>query len=90
MSRRDEIWQDPERVIAIAGGKLTGYRKMAEQVLDRVSRVLKRKTRLADPFPDGPFGAHLGYRTRLAGRLLTRQSDRGGQVRCWSPKHLVR
>ena len=33
MSRRDEIWEGPSRVISIAGGKLTGYRKMAEQVL---------------------------------------------------------
>jgi glycerol-3-phosphate dehydrogenase len=49
MSRRDEIWQHPERVIAIAGGKLTGYRKMAEDVLARVGRVLKRKVKLTDP-----------------------------------------
>ena len=57
MSRRDEIWQAPERFISIAGGKLTGYRKMAEQVLDRVGRVLGRNVTLEDPLAVLPGGA---------------------------------
>lgn len=56
MSRRDEIWQQPDRFISIAGGKLTGYRKMAEQVLKRVGRVLKRDVSLADPLAVLPGG----------------------------------
>lgn len=40
MSRKDEIWQDGG-FITIAGGKLTGFRKMAEQVMDRVGARLQ-------------------------------------------------
>lgn len=38
ISRKDEIWESPSGLITIAGGKLTGYRKMAETVLDLVSK----------------------------------------------------
>jgi glycerol-3-phosphate dehydrogenase len=57
MSRRDEIWQEPERFISIAGGKLTGYRKMAEQVLRLVGRVLRRDVTLTDPLAVLPGGS---------------------------------
>lgn len=36
ISRKDEIWQADTGLITIAGGKLTGYRKMAETVIDQV------------------------------------------------------
>mgnify|MGYP002777988793 CR=1 FL=1 len=36
LSRKDEIFESPSGLISIAGGKLTGYRKMAERVVDRV------------------------------------------------------
>lgn len=36
LSRKDEIFQSPSGLISIAGGKLTGYRKMAERVVDMV------------------------------------------------------
>ena len=36
VSRRDEIFTSPSGMITIAGGKLTGYRKMAEQVIDLI------------------------------------------------------
>ncbi|RST71292.1 glycerol-3-phosphate dehydrogenase/oxidase [Siminovitchia acidinfaciens] len=39
ISRKDEIWESQTGLITIAGGKLTGYRKMAEKV---VSLVVKR------------------------------------------------
>ncbi|REK55959.1 MAG: glycerol-3-phosphate dehydrogenase [Thermobacillus sp.] len=38
ISRKDEIFLSPSGLISIAGGKLTGYRKMAERVVDLVSR----------------------------------------------------
>jgi glycerol-3-phosphate dehydrogenase len=41
VSRRDEIFVSPSGLISIAGGKLTGYRKMAEKVVDLVG--MKRK-----------------------------------------------
>ena len=36
LSRKDEIFVSPSGLISIAGGKLTGYRKMAERVVDLV------------------------------------------------------
>jgi glycerol-3-phosphate dehydrogenase len=38
ISRKDEIFVSPSGLISIAGGKLTGYRKMAERIVDLVSR----------------------------------------------------
>lgn len=40
ISRKDEIWQSEQGLITIAGGKLTGYRKMAEKIVDLVSKQL--------------------------------------------------
>jgi len=40
VSRKDEIFISDRRLISIAGGKLTGYRKMAERVVDRVFEEL--------------------------------------------------
>lgn len=34
ISRKDEIWRTGKSVITIAGGKLTGYRKMAQKIVD--------------------------------------------------------
>ncbi|MGN1401271.1 MAG: glycerol-3-phosphate dehydrogenase/oxidase [Bacillus sp. (in: firmicutes)] len=38
ISRKDETWVSDSGLITIAGGKLTGYRKMAETVLDLVAK----------------------------------------------------
>lgn len=43
LSRKDEIFVSEEGLISIAGGKLTGYRKMAERVVDKVMQKLKAK-----------------------------------------------
>ncbi|GGG14471.1 glycerol-3-phosphate dehydrogenase/oxidase [Paenibacillus abyssi] len=40
VSRRDEIFHSPSGMLTIAGGKLTGYRKMAETVTDLLVREL--------------------------------------------------
>jgi len=40
MSRKDEIFEAPDGLISIAGGKLTGYRKMAERIVDKVLKQL--------------------------------------------------
>lgn len=37
ISRKDEIFESPSGLLSIAGGKLTGYRKMAENVINRVA-----------------------------------------------------
>lgn len=38
LSRKDEIFVSASGLISIAGGKLTGYRKMAERVVDQVAK----------------------------------------------------
>lgn len=43
ISRKDEIWQSDNGVLTIAGGKLTGYRKMAEKIVDVVVGQLKQE-----------------------------------------------
>ncbi|MEM9142944.1 MAG: glycerol-3-phosphate dehydrogenase/oxidase [Bacteroidota bacterium] len=41
LSRKDEIFTSDSGLISIAGGKLTGYRKMAERAVDRVAKNMK-------------------------------------------------
>ncbi|MFM7143676.1 MAG: glycerol-3-phosphate dehydrogenase C-terminal domain-containing protein, partial [Alphaproteobacteria bacterium] len=36
ISRRDEVMEEPDGLLSIAGGKLTTYRVMAERVVDQV------------------------------------------------------
>ncbi|WP_043931349.1 glycerol-3-phosphate dehydrogenase/oxidase [Bacillus sp. EB01] len=40
ISRKDEIWESESGLLTIAGGKLTGYRKMAETIVDLVAEKL--------------------------------------------------
>ncbi|MBC1979892.1 glycerol-3-phosphate dehydrogenase/oxidase [Listeria welshimeri] len=44
ISRKDEVWFSESGLITMAGGKLTGYRKMAEKLLDDVSKTLTKET----------------------------------------------
>jgi glycerol-3-phosphate dehydrogenase len=41
LSRKDEIFEASSGLLSIAGGKLTGYRKMAERIVDLVVKQLK-------------------------------------------------
>ncbi|WP_340399772.1 FAD-dependent oxidoreductase [Paenibacillus sp. FSL H8-0079] len=43
ISRKDEVWVSDSNLITIAGGKLTGYRKMAEMVVDLVARHMEQE-----------------------------------------------
>ncbi|SFJ93232.1 glycerol-3-phosphate dehydrogenase/oxidase [Thermoflavimicrobium dichotomicum] len=43
ISRKDEIFHSESGLITIAGGKLTGYRKMAERTVDLVAHELERE-----------------------------------------------
>ncbi len=43
LSRKDEIFTSETGLISIAGGKLTGYRKMAERVVDRIAKKLEEE-----------------------------------------------
>lgn len=44
ISRKDEVFESPSGLISIAGGKLTGYRKMSEKVVDLVVKRRYRDT----------------------------------------------
>ncbi|HLR03007.1 MAG TPA: glycerol-3-phosphate dehydrogenase/oxidase [Virgibacillus sp.] len=43
ISRKDEIFVSDSGLISIAGGKLTGYRKMAQRVIDQTAKELKEE-----------------------------------------------
>jgi glycerol-3-phosphate dehydrogenase len=43
ISRKDEIFTSPSGLITIAGGKLTGYRKMAERVTDILAKRFSKQ-----------------------------------------------
>ena len=43
LSRKDEIFVSETKLISIAGGKLTGYRKMAERIVDLVAKKMVRR-----------------------------------------------
>lgn len=71
ISRRDEIWQSESGLITIAGGKLTGYRKMAETVVDRVAAKLEERAG-QDSGTDGDRNGRVeetgGFRKGASGR----------------------
>jgi len=50
ISRRDEVFISPTGLITIAGGKLTGYRKMAEKIVSLVASELRED--LGKSYPD--------------------------------------
>jgi glycerol-3-phosphate dehydrogenase len=64
ISRKDEIWESESGLITIAGGKLTGYRKMAETIVDLLAgkfeseegRKLKPSQTKHMPISGGDFG----------------------------------
>lgn len=43
ISRKDEIWESKTGLITIAGGKLTGYRKMAEMITDVLAKKMQEE-----------------------------------------------
>jgi glycerol-3-phosphate dehydrogenase len=43
LSRKDEIFVSETELISIAGGKLTGYRKMAERIVDLVAKKYEKR-----------------------------------------------
>lgn len=49
VSRKDEIFESDSGLLSIAGGKLTGYRKMAERIVDK---VVKKEEKRGKKYPD--------------------------------------
>ncbi|MEO9476695.1 MAG: glycerol-3-phosphate dehydrogenase/oxidase [Cyclobacteriaceae bacterium] len=60
LSRKDEVYEMEDGLIAIAGGKLTGYRRMAERVVDLVQEGIDMRYKIPCrtsmiPLTDHPF-----------------------------------
>lgn len=70
ISRKDEIFISDSELISIAGGKLTGYRKMAEEVIDLVVKQLQKEENILYsqsetkyiPISGGDFGGSHGFK----------------------------
>ncbi len=89
LSRRHAMFEHPPGLLTITGGKLTTYRQMAEDVVDRIlSSDGERATCVTDRLPLGPRGRIpdalaglrdvcriLGVDPALAGSLLHRHGD---------------
>ncbi|MCB0761795.1 MAG: glycerol-3-phosphate dehydrogenase/oxidase [Flavobacteriales bacterium] len=69
LSRKDELFESPTGLISIAGGKLTGYRKMAERVVDRVVKRL-----------GAPFGKCTTDRIQLVGGEFANYEEVGALI----------
>ena len=65
ISRKDEIFESDNGLLSIAGGKLTGYRKMSEKIVDLVAKKFRKvqqrkfKSCYTDKIPlcGGPFSS---------------------------------
>jgi glycerol-3-phosphate dehydrogenase len=83
ISRKDEIWESNSGLITIAGGKLTGYRKMAETIVN----LLASKFHLEDgsKYPAGQTktlpisGGDVGG-SRNFPSYINKKIDRGQEV----------
>lgn len=80
ISRKDEIFESESGLMTIAGGKLTGYRVMAEKITDLVCKRLWKGYQMnfgecrtkEIPLTEKPFGSYqavLDYETNLAEAL---------------------
>jgi glycerol-3-phosphate dehydrogenase len=73
LSRKHVIFDDPPGLFTITGGKLTTYRAMAEELVDRISGLLGRRGPCSTgSIPlglHGPVGPALGLATAEAARL---------------------
>lgn len=69
ISRKDEMFISDSKLVSIAGGKLTGYRKMAEKVMDLIAHwELKKGKKIGEnktaitPLSGGDVGGVLGFK----------------------------
>jgi glycerol-3-phosphate dehydrogenase len=87
VSRRDEIFVSPSGLVTIAGGKLTGYRKMGEQIVDLLAKKLGEQgygpypaSRTKEmPISGGDVGGPEGYEAYVA--RATEQGVKAGLPR---------
>jgi glycerol-3-phosphate dehydrogenase len=79
ISRKDEIWESSSGLITIAGGKLTGYRKMAEQIVNIIEKREKTSIKCQTknkPLSGGNVGGTRGFESFI--REKSKESLRYG------------
>lgn len=83
ISRKDEIWTSSTGLITIAGGKLTGYRRMAETVVDLLSEGLSQelnrsynecRTKIM-PISGGDVGGSKHFASYIKSRIIDGQQS---------------
>ena len=83
LSRKDEIFVSESGLISIAGGKLTGYRKMAERIVDRVVRKIGVNVAACTTSQIPVFGANFQHNndiSELIIRLINKNKHSGLNV----------
>nr|WP_310500107.1 glycerol-3-phosphate dehydrogenase/oxidase [Paenibacillus qinlingensis] len=81
ISRRDEIFVSASGLISMAGGKLTGYRKMAESVVNQIAAMLVAEGNVSAALPPSrtktlPIsGGDVGGSAKLAPFLRSKVSQ---------------
>jgi glycerol-3-phosphate dehydrogenase len=81
ISRRDEIWVSKSGLITIAGGKLTGYRKMAEDTVDKATELLDLAAKDSADDISLPGGDFTGGINQQIAMLANRQLEEGAAMR---------
>ena len=88
ISRKDEIWEGKSGLLTIAGGKLTGYRHMALEIVDLLAKRLKQEYKLTfaecktkhTPISGGDVGGSANFESFVErkveeGKAIGLQSD---------------
>ena len=85
ISRKDEIWEGKSGLLTIAGGKLTGYRHMALEIVDLLAKRLKQEYKLTfaecktTPISGGDVSVALtlkvSWNAKLKGKAIGLQAD---------------
>jgi glycerol-3-phosphate dehydrogenase len=87
ISRRDEVWVSQSGLVTIAGGKLTGYRKMAEDTVSKACQLLGPAKPVASkdtPLPGGDIAGSLHqFATNQSKKYLVSDEISGRLVRLY-------
>lgn len=83
ISRKDEIFVSDSGLISIAGGKLTGYRKMGESIVNLVAEQLKeengskypKSSTKHMPLSGGEVGGSKGFKVFIEDRVRQAESQ---------------
>lgn len=83
LSRKDEIFVSESGLISIAGGKLTGYRKMAERIVDKVLKTLELKAETSKTANTPVYGSEFKHNDEISEyiiQLTSRNKESGLSV----------